>query len=59
MLDDEPFFEPLPAAEPPAPTVLPDLPPPADEPPVPSVDALPEPLPLPAADPPVPSVVLD
>ncbi|VTZ64002.1 conserved hypothetical protein [Sinorhizobium medicae] len=47
-----------PAAEPPVPTELLELPPPAEEPPVPMVEAEP-PLPDPAAEPPVPTELLD
>jgi hypothetical protein len=48
-----------PAAEPPVPTELLDVPSPAEVPPVPSVEAEPEPLPEPAAEPPVPTELLD
>jgi hypothetical protein len=50
---------PLPAAEPPVPSVVLLEPLPAVEPPMPSVDDVPAPVPLPADDPPVPSVVLE
>lgn len=57
-VEAEPLPVPLPAAEPPVPTLELLVPPPADEPPVPSVEAEPEPLPVPADEPPVPTVEL-